>query len=849
PTADQLNDPVFRGMMKARAKAAKAAKSAGGPDGGVEVGGWGGDPSAEGGQAGARAVRSGVVGDLRARFSAGNGAAFDAKGSGICRGWMSSRRDWALDDVSVAPKGGRPSSSSRRLPRSRSALAAPSLAPPLPPPQQHQQHQALICGPARPGRASLAKPLVLPAGTEVAVGSAASPGAGRGAKTGGARVCGSGGAKMDDVDIPQKQQTLGVGPRSAVKKKLRGGSAVVGEEASSPAAEVTVAAVGADVQSSSSPSLKQPQTNVTARFRPQNKDGSEARGEQAAPGSRQKRTRDTSAAASTALPSPQAKRQQRQHRGGARGRDMVRQASAQAGIDGQGAAAAAVVATPPAASQCTADTKGVTFSGLCFVLVGLSENTARQLEDMVIGGGGRVLEDIPLLTSSDSSTWLAACGPAPSAGAAAGKSPGASSRAAAAATTTATATASARRRKKARGAEDAVEVVVVVSVPAASRRVGYLLAIATGTPLVHHLWVNDSAAEGRALHAAPYLLPGVRETSRRRQVTSGRGISAAVSTAAAAAAAAAAATARDTLTKVVTRPGTPLTGMTIGVAHPSPATCERWARVLVAAGAHAVRQISGDLLREGNVEEGGKEEDAGTGKVAGTNTAGSGTRSRSARKANTAGDDGGGGGVPFLQKALVGTDCVLCDYPGAWATGDSTDCPPRQGENVPPGDASGAGTTAAGSGSAWPPMMASLGRVVNAARREGVPVVSLSWAIDCVVRGTRVRQQSRPEYLSPFLEESLGAGGRPRGATAAASAAAATSPSRLLVFTSRAGDRYEVDDFVHFSTEAGTSAARRVSSKDSGGSSSSRSDYGVGRIVSLEQAGNGRIFATIEPLQ
>lgn len=187
--------------------------------------------------------------------------------------------------------------------------------------------------------------------------------------------------------------------------------------------------------------------------------------------------------------------------------------------------------------------------------------------------------------------------------------------------------------------------------------------------------------------------------------------------------------------------------------------------------------------------------------------------------------------------------------------------------------------------------MASLGHVVGAARREGIPVVSLSWAVDCVVRGTRVRQQSRPEYLSPFLEESMGAVGRPRGAAAGAAATrgpfstptsvpvggaagsargrsspllpaamfgARASPSRLLVFSSRAGDRYEVNDCVHFSTEEPGTSARRVCSKTTGGNSSTittttttttRSDCGVGRIVCLEQAGNGRIFATIEPLQ
>ena len=1043
PTSDQLNDPVFRGMMKARAKAMQAAKAtkaagaAGGLDDGLDVEGRGGGRSAEGGPAGA--MDSGHGGDLRARFAAGMNTAAAANAKGTCRvsprkgglqrgqqdgderrssrEWMSSRRsDWALDDVFVGPKSGKPSSLPRQLIRSRSASAAPSTAPP---PQSLPRPRV-----ARPRRAR-AKPKTKSTDTDKTGGSSKLPaghsgaravahGAGMGAETGSAFLRGGDDASIGNIGAPQ-QQTAGVGPRSNANRKRRGGSEIPGEEGSafrrcgkqraaresseleeteddladalSTAAAAAAAEAAADVQSRSSSSSREPQTTAIVRFLPQHKDASEAQGERAAPENRHKRSRETSAearrtpagsgAAPTAVPSPKAKRQQRQHRGGARGRNMVRKASAQAELAGQGAAAAAAIASTSAARRRAPDGKNVVFAGLCFVLVGLPENTTREVEGVIIAGGGRVLENIPFPSSVSVSS--ATLGSAPSSGAVAGNPSDASARSAG---SSSAATAPARRLKKTKGAENAEEVVVVVSLPAASRREEYVLAIATGIPLVHHFWVSDSAEKGRALPAASYLLPGVRETSRRRQMAAGgggggggggasgsraadgggegkQGLSAAAATDAAAAAAA---KARYALTKAVTRPGTPLIGMTIAVAHSSPKTCERWARILIAAGAQAVRQISGDLLGRGKGEE---EEDVGT--VARVNSTVSGTRSRSTSKSDTVrsrgvglqapekrghcdggGGDGcgggGGGGGSLLQKALAGIDCVLCDYPFAWVTGDSTDCPPPRGENAESMDAGGAASgtgTVLRSGSAWPPvslgrvipsrrisnpgsrcrgaqsggttpsplaiaktflappsycgvspshggvarekageMMASLWRVVKAARCEGVPVVSLSWAVDCVVRGTRVKQQSRPEYLSPFLEESRGAGGRPRGGTAvlpqttslavdgassggaggsahgtssplpAAMLGARTSQSRVLVFTSRAGDRYEVDDFVHFSAEEGTSFRRVAnSSANSTTNTTSRSDWGVGRIVCLEQAGNGRVSATLEPLR
>lgn len=336
------------------------------------------------------------------------------------------------------------------------------------------------------------------------------------------------------------------------------------------------------------------------------------------------------------------------------------------------------------------------------------------------------------------------------------------------------------------------------------------------------------------------------------------------------------------LAKVVRKTGTPLTGMAIGVAHPCPTTCERWATVLSAAGAQTVRPITGELLL-------GSREETGTSQLKRTRSCG-GARTRTAPEAADRGGDRESS--PSLQAAVAGLDCVLCDYPGAWSS-----CSSSSGGTTParPGPAGGKNTRPTGStgtvSSSFPypaallPMTASLlsslGRVVDAGRRQGVPVVSLSWAIDCVVRGSRVRQQARPEYLSPFLGDSLpaavaaaamageqgrfGGGGvrkaPPSLASPSRSAGAARTPVR--VFVSRAGVRYEVDDHVYFRAQGGgggdggarcNAVSPPATSNSGGGTGQGRHspETAVGRIVHLERAGGssgGRVIATLEPLQ
>lgn len=173
---------------------------------------------------------------------------------------------------------------------------------------------------------------------------------------------------------------------------------------------------------------------------------------------------------------------------------MVRQANAQAAAAGGAPVSAAERATPvgdPATAGVAVPRSGV-FAGLSFVLVGLPEPLCQEVEGLIVASGGLVLEDMPP-RPRDRFERLPPAG--------------------------ATAAEAARRGKRGRDAEG--EVAVVVSVPAASRLPRYVLAIATGTPLLHHLWVSDSAAEGRALPPASYLLPGAREASRRRQALAG----------------------------------------------------------------------------------------------------------------------------------------------------------------------------------------------------------------------------------------------------------------------------------------------------------------------------------------
>ena len=362
------------------------------------------------------------------------------------------------------------------------------------------------------------------------------------------------------------------------------------------------------------------------------------------------------------------------------------------------------------------------------------------------------------------------------------------------------------------------------------------------------------------------------------------------------------------LARVVTKTGTPLTGMAIGVAHPCPTAGERWAKVLSAAGAQTVRSITGDLLL-GSPEEN-------------NNTSPSkNARSRGGATARAAPETTGRGGdreaSPSLRAAVAGLDCVLCDYPGAWssfcsgggsggkssggatptrraaaAAGGNITRPAGTGNSAAPAACCCCSSSSSSSQAVLPTTAASLlsalGRVVDAGRRQGVPVVSLSWAVDCVVRGSRVKQQARPEYLLPFLEDSLTA------AASAASAAAARGQGRfgvgvgarasplsavsgrrapaaripVRVFVSRTGVRYEVDDHVYYRAPGGggDGGARRsaaspcASSVGGGGAGPGHAAAGgegpryspetaVGRIVHLERGSDGRVVATLEPLQ
>lgn len=176
---------------------------------------------------------------------------------------------------------------------------------------------------------------------------------------------------------------------------------------------------------------------------------------------------------------------------------MVRQASVQAAASAGGASAFAAERTTPAGDFAAGVTpRSATFFGLIFVLVGLPDPLCQEVEGLIVAGGGRVLEDMLQQQPGELFEWLPPAG--------------------AAAATTADAARARGRRSQRTG-----EVVVVVSVPAASKFPRYVLAIATGTPLLHHFWVSDSAVEGQSLPPASYLLPGARETSRRRQALAG----------------------------------------------------------------------------------------------------------------------------------------------------------------------------------------------------------------------------------------------------------------------------------------------------------------------------------------
>lgn len=206
------------------------------------------------------------------------------------------------------------------------------------------------------------------------------------------------------------------------------------------------------------------------------------------------------------------------HRNGRRGQEMVRQAGAAARSTSEKQAAAT---TGPSAVRRTAVARigNTTFAGLGLVLTGFHEKKTRELERAIRQGGGRVLEGIPLQRTPEQSF----CGRRFKVHTETSRTRGHP-----AVTGAAPAVAPAvKLGTTMNGGDVMVEktdnlVVVAVSHPAGSRLLGYMLALATGTPLVHHFWVSDSLAQGQALPAASYLLPGVRATSRRRQAEAAR---------------------------------------------------------------------------------------------------------------------------------------------------------------------------------------------------------------------------------------------------------------------------------------------------------------------------------------
>ncbi|CAM9871571.1 unnamed protein product [Sphacelaria rigidula] len=508
-----------------------------------------------------------------------------------------------------------------------------------------------------------------------------------------------------------------------------------------------------------------------------------------------------------------------------------------------------------------------------FVITGfLDEVTVREVERTVLEGGGRLQEDMPSPRSQS--------------------------------------------RRGERSSQDNDDVVVAVSHPAASREPGYMLALSAGTPLVHHLWISDSVAQGRALPAAPYLLPGVRESSKRRQAEAARAAARVVtpdaialhkqgragcpngighargdSDAAAAASRAAIATARAAVSQVVAKPGTPLNGMSVGIAHGRQEMCSAWAKVLRCAGAQTVREIF-PVVPSDDDDDDADGEKLGAALLAGQETA---SVAGINRGGITRGDDA-------MQALLAGLDCVLCDYPDTWydkpgalrrlTDGANSRASPTGLGRLPwrtPSPASrlsscGRKTQATSAKSRYGPHgdesgeMPFLYRVLESARLGGVQVVSLSWAIDCVLRGARIKWQSSPEYLLPFAELSFtpkavsltGISGRTSrgGAISSPLASSNRQGTSLLAFISRGGIRYEVSDHVRFeddcriieSTTAATSGEDKSSHTKKGKATYNRqgsfkdkrkeeASSGLGRIVSLSRASNGTVVVVLEPVQ
>ncbi|CAM9370854.1 unnamed protein product, partial [Scytosiphon promiscuus] len=441
PTSDQLNDPVFRGRMKARARAAKAAqksaaqkssRSAEGPEGKS-------DPLKLTKEAGLRQRKPGGSGG-------GGGGGERQAGEG---GWMSSRRrDWCLDDVcfpATERSGGgggaaaaRTTSSSSSSPRrrqrrlSRSKSAPPSPQPPqaLPAvPSVHTRDERRGAGLATVEAAASGVP-----SSRVGKGAAearaaaddesrASRGAKRAAALRPGDSSGGGGGGGDGVDDraggddrPRRQG--GVGPRSHAKRKTRGGEGVDGEGAAaadlpesgrrSAAAEPT-AADDVTLASPSCPSKLHRKTSASVRFR-ETAETSPAVEQCTAKGGscRKRRTPRSSktgkapapakAAAMPALPRPPPpqQQQQQQHRSRCpRGQEMLRQANAVQAERGTVSPRTADRARcPEGLTEGVGTSSSPIFSGLSFVLVGLPTETRRDVEGVIVAGAGRVLEDM-----------------------------------------------------------------------------------------------------------------------------------------------------------------------------------------------------------------------------------------------------------------------------------------------------------------------------------------------------------------------------------------------------------------------------------------------------------------------
>ncbi|CAM9720414.1 unnamed protein product, partial [Ectocarpus sp. 8 AP-2014] len=417
PTADQLNDPVFRGRMKARTRASKAAAAAATASiGGNPASGNCGGSALTGArcQPDRRTHQAGWVDDvgrgLKGKRSGGGGV--EQRQAAGFNGWMSSRRqDWGLDDVGLPAAQSRgvgsaaPSASSRRLSRSKTAPspsksgggAASPPPPPPPPPASAARAKPTaerLTGPSLGGKSGGAR-------ASAAVGFAGDMGTKRGAD-GGSSGGGDGGSGCG-CNGGTRPRSVGVGPRSHAKKKSRGNKEGVGEDAGAVAAipAVPAAAVGSadstradKILTSSPPPRQRQKTSGSVRCREVSHEG--GRGITAKKCCRQQRATSLAAAVEVS-PVTSAARQHHRSRG-PRGEKMLRQASVQAA----GTAAAAPTPTaenvrdsPAAAAAATAAGRIGPFFGLSLVLVGLPDDVHREVERTIVACGGRVLEDLP----------------------------------------------------------------------------------------------------------------------------------------------------------------------------------------------------------------------------------------------------------------------------------------------------------------------------------------------------------------------------------------------------------------------------------------------------------------------